>query len=281
MSDYIEIEEFENNFAQVPKTALKDPKLSLKAKGLYAYLFSLPKAWKVYRTELVKHVSDGKDSMNSAFKELETYGYIQSTSVRDAGKFKGYRLKLLINPQKQPLRENRSGITGTGLTVDGKPATNNKDLKNTDSIDNSLFSNKEAPSCLDNFIIEFNKIRGGQFTLTDKVKSQLKQRLKSYSCGQILVALTNSMKNKIHIENNFNSITPAFITRADVIEMYLNFKAVDIPSIGSIYPLVYSRKFEMSLPTDEVSKYWRHLRETGYTPKKDNQQKVVDWIKAR
>jgi len=55
MSDYIIRERLELNFAQVPKTALKDSKLSLKAKGLYSYLFSLPEDWKVYKTEIVKN----------------------------------------------------------------------------------------------------------------------------------------------------------------------------------------------------------------------------------
>jgi hypothetical protein len=40
--NYIIRERIDLHFAQVPKTALRDKKLSLKAKGLYAYLFSLP-----------------------------------------------------------------------------------------------------------------------------------------------------------------------------------------------------------------------------------------------
>ncbi len=85
MDNFIEIEDFDSNFAQVPKPALNDPKLSLKAKGLYSYLFSLPKGWKVYKTELLTHLSDGKDSLNAAFKDLEVNGYLLSTPVRDSG----------------------------------------------------------------------------------------------------------------------------------------------------------------------------------------------------
>lgn len=128
-AEFIKRERIEINFAQVPKTALKDPKLSLKAKGLYSYLFSLPEDWKVYKTEIVKHFLDGKDSMNGAFKELTENGYLISKTIKNTktGKFQGTELELLINP----LRVSRSGEP-----VNGEPASNN-----TDSSNNS-FKNK-------------------------------------------------------------------------------------------------------------------------------------------
>jgi len=137
MSEYIIRERLELNFAQVPKTALKDKNLSLKAKGLYSYLFSLPEDWKVYKTEIVKNCSDGKDSMNAAFKELEKYGYLSSTPIRDpeTKQFKGMILTLRI----EPLRISRDGEPGNGFPGNGKPASNNTDSTNT-----SLFNNNDS-----------------------------------------------------------------------------------------------------------------------------------------
>lgn len=222
MADFIEIEEFETNFAQVPKSALKDPNLSLKAKGLYAYLFSLPKNWKVYRTELGNHVSDGKDSLNSAFKELEKFGYLMSEPVRDKGQFKGYKLKLLIASnipsENEPQRKNRSGKTGSG-----KSAPNNNDSNN-----NSLFKNKEYNVAFD-FITAFNKKRNSGFKLTAKCKwlPQFKQLLKdNYTVAEILRALENAMGDQYHIDNEYNHLTPEFITREDKFAKYLNYVPV-------------------------------------------------------
>jgi len=139
--NYIIRERIDLHFAQVPKTALRDKKLSLKAKGLYAYLFSLPEDWKVYKTEVVKNFSDGKDSLNSAFKELENNGYLISEGIRDSvtQQFKGYSLRLLI----EPLRETRSGETGNGLPGNGKTATTNTDSTNTVETNSSLPNGKD------------------------------------------------------------------------------------------------------------------------------------------
>lgn len=137
MSEYIIRERLELNFAQVPKTALKDKRLSLKAKGLYSYLFSLPEDWKVYKTEIVKNCADGKDSMNAAFKELEMYGYLSSTPIRDpeTKQFKGMLLSLHI----EPMSISRNGKTVNRLTDNGKPDSNNTVSTNT-----SLFNNNDS-----------------------------------------------------------------------------------------------------------------------------------------
>ena len=45
------------------------------------------------------------------------------------------------------------------------------------------------------------------------------------------------------------------------------------------YPDFYSPKFEATLSDVDRPKYWKHLRGLGYAPKKDNQQRVIDWIK--
>lgn len=143
MSEYIIRERIETGFTMVPKIALKDPKLSLKAKGLYSYLFSLPEDWKVYKTEIVKHFTDGKDSMNSAFKELEDNGYITSEKIRDeeTKQFKGMLLSLKIVPEK-PERISRDGSPVDGFPADGKPASNNTDNTNTGNTNNNLPNGK-------------------------------------------------------------------------------------------------------------------------------------------
>ena len=62
---------------------LKDTNLSWKAKGLLAYLLSLPDDWQIYESEIVKHAKDGIDSTRTAIKELIDAGYIERQRVRD------------------------------------------------------------------------------------------------------------------------------------------------------------------------------------------------------
>ncbi len=44
------------------------------------------------------------------------------------------------------------------------------------------------------------------------------------------------------------------------------------------YPDYYSKKFESSLPVQELPHYWKHLRGLGLVPKKTQTGQTVDWI---
>jgi hypothetical protein len=46
------------------------------------------------------------------------------------------------------------------------------------------------------------------------------------------------------------------------------------------FPDTYSKIFESKLTGKDVSRYWAHLRSLGYVAKRDNQQTIVDWVKA-
>lgn len=66
-----------DSFTILDTTCIRDSRLSMKAKGLHTYLMSLPQNWKINLSELKTHFSDGKDSINSAIKELISFGYIK------------------------------------------------------------------------------------------------------------------------------------------------------------------------------------------------------------
>lgn len=55
---------------------LRDDRLSWKAKGLFAYILSLPEDWKIYQAELMTHAADGETSFKSGMKELKDFGYL-------------------------------------------------------------------------------------------------------------------------------------------------------------------------------------------------------------
>lgn len=63
-------------FTQVANEILNDPKLSAKAKGLYAYLYSKPDGWDFAGERIAKDFSDGRLSINNGLKELEENGYL-------------------------------------------------------------------------------------------------------------------------------------------------------------------------------------------------------------
>ncbi|MBR2075929.1 MAG: DnaD domain protein [Exiguobacterium sp.] len=117
-----------NNFVLLDKGFLNNPNLSLKAKGLLAYVLSLPDDWVIYTEEITKHHKDGKAAVLTAFKELENEGHIKRERIRESnGQLKGYKTTVY----ETPITENRLsevGKTDIGKTDIGKSSTTNNDL---------------------------------------------------------------------------------------------------------------------------------------------------------
>lgn len=66
----------EVGFTQIKNDVLENPKLSLRAKGMFCYLYSKPDDWEFSSERIVKVSSDGSRSTISAIKELEKAGYL-------------------------------------------------------------------------------------------------------------------------------------------------------------------------------------------------------------
>lgn len=63
-------------FTQIANAVLSDPKLSLKAKGLFAYLYSKPPTWDYSLHRMVLDLKEGKRAIMMALRELEKTGYL-------------------------------------------------------------------------------------------------------------------------------------------------------------------------------------------------------------
>ncbi|WP_150283768.1 DnaD domain-containing protein [Rummeliibacillus sp. TYF-LIM-RU47] len=71
------------NYTVMNRTALNDKRLSWKAKGIIAYMLSMPDDWIFYKDELMTHSADGKAAFHSGFKELKDCGYVERRPVKD------------------------------------------------------------------------------------------------------------------------------------------------------------------------------------------------------
>jgi len=115
-------------FSQVSNKALRDERLSLKAKGLYSIIqmyITIPD-FILYKATLIKLSKDGKDSFNTAWKELKDSGYlIQHKMSNGKGNFY-YEYELLDEI-------TTDGFSVHGLSIHGKTGIyNNTDLSNKD-----------------------------------------------------------------------------------------------------------------------------------------------------
>jgi hypothetical protein len=89
----------DNPFVMISRMALQNPRLSFKARGLLAYILSLPDDWKLYIRELTNHSTDGKFAIRSALSELRKAGHIKGVRLRnEKGIFQGYEFVVFEDP---------------------------------------------------------------------------------------------------------------------------------------------------------------------------------------
>lgn len=126
------------NFTIIGNTGLKDKRLTLKAKGLLAYMLSLPDDWTFYETELTKHSKDGRDAIRSALRELEGAGYLVRNQEReDSGKFGQKEWKVWDEPlTDEPLTENPSAVNPSAVN----PTADNPTLLSTNELSTNELS---------------------------------------------------------------------------------------------------------------------------------------------
>ncbi|AJG75985.1 DnaD domain protein [Bacillus thuringiensis] len=96
----------DKNYTTINNTGLKDKRLSWKAKGILAYILTLPDDWVFYREELSRHAKDGLDSLRAGMKELKEYGYLKRFPVRDDNnKIIKWETIIYEVPQNDPVEE--------------------------------------------------------------------------------------------------------------------------------------------------------------------------------
>ena len=119
---------------------LRDKELSLKAKGMMSLMLSLPDEWEYSIDGLTTLSTDGKDSINSALKELEKRHYlIRTQQFNDKNKFDGYRYDLYECPYLE-IPSTEKPYTENPQTEN--PPQINKEIINKE-LNNKILNNKE------------------------------------------------------------------------------------------------------------------------------------------
>ena len=135
-----------NPYFQMHNATVNNKKLSLKAKGLLAYLVSKPDHWYVNYHDLVSSSTDGIKSVRSTIKELMTTGYLVRSQIRkENGQFGYYDFTIYEKPQIPKLNKikfppyNRKRHTVKGHAEKGT-------LVITDKKDNTDNNNNTPPN---------------------------------------------------------------------------------------------------------------------------------------
>lgn len=143
-----------SNYVVMNRTALNDERLSWKAKGIMAYMLSMPDDWVFYMDELTSHSTDGKASFRAGFNELKKCGYIERKPVREGQRIKEWETIVHEMP-KNPLFTDFQEVENQEVEnqdvgfqeVENQPllSTDNNQVLNIPNTDNNqvLTNNKQ------------------------------------------------------------------------------------------------------------------------------------------
>ena len=123
----------DKNYVTMGKYHFKEKNMSLKAKGLLSEMLSLPDDWDYSIKGLEQINKEGKDTIISILKELEEFGYLERTQLRDTkGTFTGYEYNVYEKPYtekpntEKPYTENQPQLNNKELSI---KELNNKEYK--------------------------------------------------------------------------------------------------------------------------------------------------------
>ena len=154
-------------------------------------MLSLPDDWDYSVKGLVMLNKDGTESINSAIKELERFGYIKrKQAFDDNGRFCGYDYTVFEYPQTEtPLTENP--FTENPITENHEQLnTNTLNTKELNTKQSNTKSNREQvpyQRIIDSFndiCTSFPKVK----SLSESRKKAIRARLNTYSVEQIIEA---------------------------------------------------------------------------------------------
>lgn len=169
------------NYTVLHRAALNDARLSWKAKGIIAYMLSMPDDWVFYMEELTKHSCDGEKAFRSGFKELKECGYVKRYPVYENKKIVRWETIVFESPQ---IAENNllSQNVQVGKVNVGSVDVGNEGLLSTESLLSTEELSTESKDIVDSDNIDIpyksiigylNQLAGTTYRHTTKKTQQL------------------------------------------------------------------------------------------------------------
>ncbi|WKY24621.1 DnaD domain-containing protein [Lactococcus sp. bn62] len=192
-----------DNFTILNNEFLRDDNLSLKAKGLLAYILSLPDDWKIYFEEIANHHKDGEGIVKKSWKELEVNGYARTSRLIDPESKRVKEWFKEASDFKNPEWQNPQG----GKATSGKPTRwesqnveNDPLLKTNTPNTNKPITDKQIKSSSKSELISFWEENFGLGSLNGYTLQRFDDWLEDHSEEMVIKAAA------IAVENNERTI---------------------------------------------------------------------------
>jgi hypothetical protein len=113
-----------HNFTPLSNQLIQNQSLSLEAKGLVAFIISLPETWIIYKCQVQSALKMNKSKFNRVWKEAVDAGYIKVIKERaDKGRFNYH---YIISDVLTEGGLTACGLSVGGLSDGGKPVSKEK-----------------------------------------------------------------------------------------------------------------------------------------------------------
>lgn len=207
------------NYSQITNDLLNDKNLSLKAKGLYSFMYSKPDDFNFTIRSLSKLLLEGQRAIMATLQELKDNGWITYSKHADGSGI----YSLNENPNLQ-----NSNLDNPNLQ---NPNIDNSNLLKQQHINNTIFSNnkdinnKEAID-FQKLILYYNKVfKKSCRVISNKAKKQFTLRLKEgYLKEDIQKVIDNASNDIFHVDKNYKYVTLDFLSRQEIFERYAAMK---------------------------------------------------------
>ncbi|MCR6794712.1 DnaD domain protein [Bacillus paranthracis] len=255
------------NYSVINNTGLRDERLSWKAKGILAYILTLPDDWVFYREELATHAKDGIDSLKSGMKELKEYGYVKRTPIRnDKNKIVSWETVIHEVPQEEPLADfppveippvGNPPVENPLLLNTNIPSTNklNTNIQNTNYYHDNKKESKSHVLVDEEFKISYNFLKSEGIPLSEIAITELGE-----FCDSFGSELIKHAANKAIDENK-----PRWNYIKAILKSWEKQKVKTLDDVAAL-----DKRFEMS----------KNKRFNGPGPSRSNRTEVVpDWLR--
>ncbi len=207
------------NYSQISNNLLNDKTLSLKAKGLYAFMFSKPDDFNFTIRSLSKLLFEGQRSIMATLQELKEKGWVTYTKFPDgSGEY-------FLNENPNLHNSNLDYPNCQNPNLHNSNLLKQQRINNTDLYNNKDNNNKEVID-FQKLIAYYNKILNKSCrVIPDKAKKQFNQRIKEgYKKEDIQKVIDNASNDSFHKDNNYKHLTLEFLSRPDKFERYASMQ---------------------------------------------------------
>jgi hypothetical protein len=201
-------------FAMVPNELLNDKRISLKAKGLFAFVNSKPENWHFSGKSIASQTGESLHSVRLGLQELELHGYLKRQKSQNSSGFFQVDYYLFFNPVCEiptsviPISvKPTSEKPNTGKTANNSnKEVSNKEVSNKEEREGALaFLENNYPSQFETLMMQFKKQINDFVKFSQMYDATVEMEKLEFDCSVLSGRFKKFALNWISNQNRFDA----------------------------------------------------------------------------